>query len=115
MKCTQIDWYEDVLALKTPKGQWYLFDPQNGRLEERKVFDAVSLLSVPNKDVLLLVTIGEYKGVIDQYFRTVISPQYIQLRPAQEKPNYVYYQNEEGQCGYIHLQTKTVEETSCME
>jgi hypothetical protein len=111
VKCTQIDWYEDVLALQNKKGQWHLFDPQNGRLEDSKVFDAVSLLSKPNKKVLLLVTKGERKGVIDQYFSTVISLQYTQLRCAQEKPNYVYYQNPEGQCGYIHLQTRIVEES----
>lgn len=115
VKCTQIDWYEDVLALKNKKGKWHLFDPQNGHLEDSKVFDAVSLLSAPNKRVLLLVTREGRQGVIDQYFRTIISPQYTQLQRVSEKPNYVYYQNMEGQCGYIHLKTRVVEEIPCID
>lgn len=115
VKCTSIEWYEDVLALKDKKGKWRLFDPQNGRLEEQWELDKVQLLSPPNKEVLLLIEKEGKKGIIDQYFRTIIPIQYKKLSLAKEKENWVYYQKEQDQCGYIHLKTRKMETTACKE
>lgn len=115
VQCTAIDWHEDVLVLKDKKGKWRLFDPQNGRLEEQWALDKVSLLSAPNKKVLLLLEKEGKKGIVDQYFRTIVPLQYEELMWAKEKEGWVYFQKEQDQCGYIHLKTKKMETTACQE
>ncbi len=115
VKCTKIAWHEDVLALQDKKGKWCLFDPQNGRLEKHYKLDKVTLLSAPNKPVFLLVEQDGKQGVWDQYFRTVVPLEYPQivLHPAQQ--GYVYYVDEQGTCGTIHLKSRRQESTPCRE
>ncbi len=112
VKCTQIDWHEDVLALKNKKDKWHLFDPQDGHLEER-VFDKVTLISPPNKDVLLLVEVDGRQGIIDQYFRTCVPIDYTQLILEDARMGYVYYKKDNNECGYIHLKTRRIETITC--
>lgn len=115
VQCTKIAWHEDVLALKDKKGKWHLFDPQNGRLETQQVFDKVTLISPPNKEVLLLVEKNGQQGIIDQYFRTRVPINYLQIAWEKDKKGYVYYKNNQGQCGYIHLKTRKTATAPCKE
>ena len=114
VKCTQIDWYEDVLALKDRKEQWHLFDPQNGYLESR-TFDKVALLSPPNKEVVLLVESKGQQGLLDKSFRTIVPIHYNYLALEEHKKGYVYYESSNDECGYIHLKTRKIKSTACKQ
>ncbi len=115
VQCSDIAWHEDVLALRDKKGKWRLFDPQHGRLDNQLKLDEVRLLSAPNQPVLLLVEHDGQQGILDQYFRTLVSRQYHKLTLDAQDSDYVYYEQETGNCGRIHLQTKKVEAGVCLE
>jgi len=89
--CTEIEWYDDILALKQ-EGKWKLFDPKqkNATLEESydSVAEVINNTRYNQKESFLLVQENGKWGLLNKNLKTIIPIEKEALKPLQAVDKY---------------------------
>lgn len=82
--CTEIEWYDDILALKY-KGKWKLFHPKQKKSKLEQSYDSVEEVinntRYNQKESFLLVQENKKWGLLDKNLKTVIPIKKDALKP----------------------------------
>lgn len=82
--CSEIEWYDDILALKH-EGKWKLFHPKQKGAKLEKSYDSVKEVinntRYNQKESFLLVQENEKWGLLDKQLKTVIPIEKNDLKP----------------------------------